>query len=83
MHLQLSAADEVEIVEQNRSLVLSASSVPFGSPVQVSWSVPVDEATNKDWIGGLFIILLDLTQSFSSLPVSIYQPRGDNLFTKK
>lgn len=51
LRLQLSAADEVEIVEQNRSLLLSAASVPFGSPVQASWSVPVDEATNKDWIG--------------------------------
>ena len=69
--LQLSAADEVEIVEQNRSLLLSASSVPFGSPVQASWSVPVDEATNKDWIGGLFN-LLDLAHSSSSLPVSMY-----------
>ncbi|KAL9952296.1 hypothetical protein ACROYT_G039531 [Oculina patagonica] len=47
----LSTSDEVAVVEQNRSLLLSASSVPFGSPVKVSWSVPVDEATNKDWIG--------------------------------
>lgn len=49
--MQLSSADEVAIVEQNRSLLLSASKVSFGSPVQASWSVPVDEATNKDWIG--------------------------------
>lgn len=54
MCLQLSSADEVAIVEQNRSLLLSASKVSFGSPVQASWSVPVDEATNKDWIGELF-----------------------------
>ncbi|KAJ7379805.1 hypothetical protein OS493_012552 [Desmophyllum pertusum] len=47
----LSAADDVDVVEQNRSLVLSASNVPFGSPVTASWTVPVDEATNKDWIG--------------------------------
>ena len=39
------------VIEQNRSLSLSVSSVPFGMPVKVSWKVPVDEATNKDWIG--------------------------------
>lgn len=40
------------MVEQNGSLSLSASTVPFGSEVKVSWKVPDDEATNKDWIGG-------------------------------
>lgn len=47
----LSAKDDVEIIEQNRSLVLSKTHVAFGSAVNVSWSVPVDEATDKDWIG--------------------------------
>ncbi|CAH3145642.1 unnamed protein product [Pocillopora meandrina] len=47
----LSANDDVEIIEQNRSLVLSTTQAAFGSPVKVSWSVPVDEATHKDWIG--------------------------------
>lgn len=47
----LSADDDVKVIEQNRSLSLSVSTLPFGSPIKVSWKVPVDEATNKDWIG--------------------------------
>lgn len=47
----LSADDGIKVVEQNGSLSLSALTVPFGSEVKVSWKVPVDEATNKDWIG--------------------------------
>jgi len=39
------------VIEQNRSLSLSVSTASFGTPVKVSWKVPADEATNKDWIG--------------------------------
>ena len=49
--LQLSSKDEIELIEQNRSLTLSVKSIPSGKPVTMSWSVPVDEATHKDWIG--------------------------------
>ncbi|XP_068729574.1 uncharacterized protein [Montipora capricornis] len=47
----LNSDDNIMVIEQNRSLSLSVSSVPFGISVKVSWKVPVDEATNKDWIG--------------------------------
>ncbi|XP_070541534.1 uncharacterized protein [Ptychodera flava] len=47
----LDSAYNVAVVEQPRSLRLSSSSVKFGSNLTVSWSVPRDEATNKDWIG--------------------------------
>ena len=48
------------MIEQNRSLSLFVSTVSFGSPVKVSWKVPVDEATNKDWIGNKKINTVDL-----------------------
>lgn len=48
---KLGFKDEIEIVEQNRSLQLSPAEAPAGKPVTVSWTVPVDEATAMDWIG--------------------------------
>ncbi|XP_031560929.1 uncharacterized protein LOC116296948 [Actinia tenebrosa] len=47
----LGFKDDIEIVEQNRSLQLSPAEAPAGKPVIVSWMVPVDEATAMDWIG--------------------------------
>lgn len=51
--LQLNTDDDIAVIEQKRSLTLSSTTAPFGSPVKVSWNVPIDEATNKDWIGEL------------------------------
>ncbi|KAK3714393.1 hypothetical protein QZH41_020626 [Actinostola sp. cb2023] len=47
----LGFEDQIETIEQNRSLSLSPVEAPAGKPVTVSWSVPVDEATAMDWIG--------------------------------
>lgn len=47
----LDTNDRIAVIEQKRSLTLSSTTAPFGSPVKVSWDVPIDEATNKDWIG--------------------------------
>ena len=37
--------------QQAKSFALNVTSVHFGSNVTVSWSIPLDEATSKDWIG--------------------------------
>ena len=51
--LQLNTDDDIAVIKQKRSLTLSSTTAPFGSPVKVSWNVPIDEATKKDWIGEL------------------------------
>ena len=42
------------IVQQNRSFVISPSSVTSGSVITASWNMPIDEASNSDWIGVCF-----------------------------
>ena len=40
------------MVNQERKMNLSPSTIESGSDVTVSWSMPKDEASSKDWIGG-------------------------------
>lgn len=47
----LDALDNVFIVQEKRSIYLSPLKITSGDPVDVKWSVPIDQATNKDWIG--------------------------------
>ncbi|XP_033098846.1 uncharacterized protein LOC117102599 isoform X2 [Anneissia japonica] len=43
--------DKIAVVTQSRKIAAQPSDVAFGTPLNVAWSVPTDEATNKDWIG--------------------------------
>ena len=42
------------IVNQKRDMHLSSSTIESGSDVTVSWNMPKDEASSKDWIGGCY-----------------------------
>lgn len=41
----------VHAYQEPKSFKLNTTSVHFGNNVTVSWAVPLDEATSKDWIG--------------------------------
>ncbi|XP_033633274.1 uncharacterized protein LOC117294846 [Asterias rubens] len=41
----------VAVIEQYRSLTVEPGRVASGASLTASWSVPLDEATNMDWIG--------------------------------
>lgn len=42
------------IVNQNRKMTISPTTVSMGGEITVEWSMPKDEASNKDWIGKSF-----------------------------
>ncbi|XP_006824092.2 uncharacterized protein LOC102804574, partial [Saccoglossus kowalevskii] len=51
MAFVLNINKQVAIVQQEKSIHTWASRVAYGGNLTVSWSVPIDEATNSDWIG--------------------------------
>ena len=53
---QLNSSGQLSRYVQNPlKFVLSKDSVAFNQSVTVSWAIPTDEATHKDWIGMLFV----------------------------
>jgi len=51
------------IVNQNRKMTVSPATVIMGGEVTIEWSMPKDEASNKDWLGNM--------NYFASLFISI------------
>ncbi|XP_077992289.1 uncharacterized protein LOC144446407 [Glandiceps talaboti] len=47
----VDSVNQVAVVKQEKSLNVSNTSIQYGNNLTVSWSIPTDEATNKDWIG--------------------------------
>eukprot|EP00794_Sanderia_malayensis_P020371 gene20371-22380_t len=46
----LDSSDRVFFIEENRSFSVTPNKIVSGQPVEVKWSVPVDQATHMDWI---------------------------------
>lgn len=46
------------IVNQDRKMTVTPSTIASGSDLTVTWNMPKDEASNKDWIGRTLTIFV-------------------------
>lgn len=54
----MDSNSDLIIVQQDRNFSISPTSVKSGGFLAVSWNMPVDEASSKDWIGMVHILYM-------------------------